>query len=193
MAFQNLRAGSTVYAFTKSASPQFEIGQVVADPEVRTKYPTVQPIPGQGFAAPPPFMPNQQEKVVKLSVKFGEKIQPIDGLSPIADIQDCGNGLFLSCSREAINAEVISYKQLSDSALAPSVLDTHKHISERCAQILSEINPEVAERQRLEQENKKLRDELQAIRTETGDVKQMLTTLLNQLGDSSSVDSVQNK
>ncbi len=185
MAFQNLRAGSTVYAFTKSTSPQFEIGQVIADPEIRTKYPAVPAIPGQGFNAPSPFMPNQQEKVVKLSIKFGEKIQPIDGLFPTADIQDCGNGLFLSCSREAINAEVIAYKQLSDSALAPSVIDTHKRISERCAQILTEINPEVAERQRLEQENKKLRDEMQAIRAETRDVKQMMSSLLAQLGSPS--------
>jgi len=185
MAFQNLRTGSTIYAFTKSNSPQFEVGQVVADPELRAKYPNpnAAPTPGQVYNAPP-FLPQPQEQVVKLSIRFGEKIQPIDGLSPTADIQDCGNGLFISCSREAINAEIAAYKQLSDNAIAPKILEMHKHISERCADILTKLNPEVAERQRLEAENKKLREELQVLRGETSEMKGMLSTLLEQLGSS---------
>lgn len=181
MAFQNLRTGSTVYAFTKSNSPQFEVGQVVSDPELRAKYPNTAPAPGQVYNAPP-FLPPPQEQVVKLSIRFGEKIQPIDGLSPTADIQDCGNGLFISCSREAINAEVVAYKQMSDNAIAPKVIEMHQHISQRCADILIKLNPEVAERQRLEAENKKLRDELKVLRGETSEMKGMLSSLLEQLG-----------
>lgn len=182
MAFQNLRTGSTVYAFYKSNSPQLEVGQVIADPELRVKYPVGQQVPGQNYN-PMNFMGNQpQEQVVKLSIRFGEKIQPIDGLRPTADIQDCGNGLILSCNREAINAEVIAYKQLSDSALAPEVLAAHKAISENCADIIAKLNPEVAERQRLEIENKKLREELLSIKAETSEVKGMLSNLLEQLG-----------
>ena len=183
MAFQNLRTGSTVYAFTKSNSPQFEVGQIVADPELRAKYPNAAPPPGQVYNAPP-FLPQPQEQVVKLSIRFGEKIQPIDGLSPTADIQDCGNGLFISCSREAINAEIAAYKQLSDNAIAPKIIEMHKHISERCADILTKLNPEVAERQRLEAENKKLREELKILSSETAEMKSMLGTLLEQLGSS---------
>ena len=181
MAFQNLRTGSTVYAFTKSNSPQFEVGQVVSDPELRAKYSNTAPAPGQVYNAPP-FLPPPQEQVVKLSIRFGEKIQPIDGLSPTADIQDCGNGLFISCSREAINAEVVAYKQMSDNAIAPKVIEMHQHISQRCADILIKLNPEVAERQRLEAENKKLRDELKVLRGETSEMKGMLSSLLEQLG-----------
>ena len=181
MAFQNLRTGSTVYAFTKSNSPQFEVGQVVSDPELRAKYPNTAPAPGQVYNAPP-FLPPPQEQVVKLSIRFGEKIQPIDGLSPTADIQDCGNGLFISCSREAINAEVVAYKQMSDNAIAPKVIEMHQHISQRCADILIKLNPEVAERQRLEAENKKLREELKVLRGETSEMKGMLSSLLEQLG-----------
>lgn len=181
MAFQNLRTGSTVYAFTKSNSPQLEVGQVVSDPELRTKYPNTAPAPGQVYNAPP-FLPPPQEQVVKLPIRFGEKIQPIDGLSPTADIQDCGNGLFISCSREAINAEVVAYKQMSDNAIAPKVIEMHQHISQRCADILIKLNPEVAERQRLEAENKKLRDELKVLRGETSEMKGMLSSLLEQLG-----------
>lgn len=181
MAFQNLRTGSTVYAFTKSNSPQFEVGQVVADPELRAKYPNPAPGPGQVYNTPS-FLPRPQEQVAKLSIRFGEKIQTIDGLSPTADIQDCGNGLILSCSREAINAEIVAYKQMSDNAIAPNVIETHRFISERCADILTKLNPEVAERQRLEEENKKLRDELKVLRGETSEMKGMLSSLLEQLG-----------
>jgi len=182
MAFQNLRTGSTVYAFYKSNLPQLEVGQVIADPELRTKYPIGQQAPGQTYN-PMNFMGAQpQEQVAKLSIRFGEKIQPIDGLRPNADIQDCGNGLILSCSREAINAEVIAYKQLSDNALDPEVLAIHKTISGNCADIIAKLNPEVAERQRLETENKKLREELMSIKAETSEVKGMLSSLLEQLG-----------
>lgn len=181
MSFQNLKTGSTIYAFQKGGNPQFEIGQLTADPELKTKYPQPSPAPGQMYNSHP-FMPQPQEQIVKLSIRFGEKIQPIDGLSPTADIQDCGNGLFISCNREAINAEVLAYKQLSDNAIAPNVIEMHKNISERCSEILTKINPEVAERQRLEAENKKLRDELSAIKSETTEMKGMLSSLLEQLG-----------
>lgn len=173
MAFQNLRTGSTVYAFYKDNSPRLEIGQVIADPEFHAKYPQGQQLPGQNYN-PVAFMNTQQEQVLKLSIKFGEKIQPFDGLKPTADIQDCGNGLFLSCNREAINAEVIAYKQLSDIALNPDVLATHKTISENCADIIAKINPEVAERQRIEAENKELKKELL-------EMKGMIGRLLEQL------------
>lgn len=39
MAFQNLRTGSTVYIFHKDNSPKLEIGQVIAEPKIRQKYP----------------------------------------------------------------------------------------------------------------------------------------------------------
>lgn len=181
MAFQNLRTGSTVYAFYKGNNPQFEIGQVVTDPEIKAKYPNAAANPGQAYP-PPSFLPQPQEQIVRLSIKFGEKIQPIDGLSPMADIQDCGNGLIISCNREAINAEIVAYKQISDSILAPSNLEMHKRISAWCNETLTKINPEVAERQRLEAENKELRNELQGLRTETAEMKTMLSTLLDQLG-----------
>ena len=177
MAFQNLRTGSTVYAFIKGNSPQFEVGQLVADPEVKVKYPN----PSQPYN-PANFMSNSQEQVVNLSIRFGDKIQPIANLSPVADIQDCGNGMFLSCSREAISAEVVAYRQISEMALSPEALNIHKQIVASCDEIYSKLNPEVAERQRLEEENKKLRAEISAIKSETTEVKGMLNSLLEQLG-----------
>ena len=113
-----------------------------------------------------------------MTVKLSDKVQPVEGLAPTADIQDCGNGLFISCSRDAINAEVLAYKQISDIALSEETLAMHREISGGCDKILMQLNPEVAERQRIEAENKELKKEL-------SEMKGMLNTLLEQLGSPS--------
>lgn len=171
MAFKDLRPGSTVYFFYKDNSPRLDIGQVTSEPELRQKY----PVPNQGQSFIPQFQPQQQEQVVDMTVRILEKIQPVKGLCPTADIQDCGNGLLVSCSRDAINAEVMAYKQMSDTALSEDTLAIHKQIVKNCSDILTQLNPEVAERQRIEAENKELKKEL-------SEMKSMLSTLLDQLG-----------
>ena len=174
MAFKDLRPGSTVYFFYKTSSPKLDIGQVMSEPNTRQKY----PVPNQGQPFIPQFPPQSQEQVVDMTVKLPEKVQPVEGLTPTADIQDCGNGLFISCSRDAINAEVLAYKQISDIAISEETLAMHRQISDNCSQILMQLNPEVAERQRIEAENKELKKEL-------SEMKSMLNTLLDQLGSPS--------
>lgn len=174
MAFKDLRPGSTVYFLYKTNSPKLDVGQVMSEPTTRQKY----PVPNQGQSYIPQFPPQPQEQVVDMTVKLPDKVQPVEGLTPTADIQDCGNGLFISCSRDAINAEVLAYKQISDIALAEDTLAMHRQISENCNSILMQLNPEVAERQRMEAENKELKREI-------NEMKNMLNTLLDQLGSPS--------
>lgn len=169
MAFQNLRTGSTVYIFQKSNDPKLETGQLISEPKIRQKYPI--PSPGQPYGA---FLPQQQEQIVDLSVKIGEKMQPIEGLCPSVDIQDCGNGLLVSCSRDAVNAEVAAYMRNSEIAIAPETLAAHRKIVENCKAIMVSLNPEIAERQRMEAENRQLR-------TELSEMKGMMSRLLEQL------------
>lgn len=192
MAFQNLRTGSTIYAFYKGDNPRVEIGQLMSDPEVYDKYPLNQA--GQ-MSYQQPFMPQPQpqEKAVKLTVRFGEKIQPIERLTPTADIQDCGNGMMLSCSKDAINAEVLAYKQISDNAISENVISMHKVRSKACEDIIASLNPEIQERQRLEDENRRLRDELSSIKAETSDMKSMLGELLAQIGSQKQVFKPKNQ
>ena len=169
MAFKDLRPGSTIYFFYKTNSPKLDIGQVMSEPNTRIRHST----PQQGQL---PYMPQftPQEQVIDLSVKLAEKVQPIEGLSPLADIQDCGNGLYISCSREAINTEVLAHKQVSDIALAKETLEMHKTISDNCAEIHARLNPEIAERQKLEKENIELKQEIV-------EIKGMMATLLNKI------------
>ena len=177
MAFQNLRNGSTVYILYKTNEPKLEIGQVLGEPKVRQKF----PINGQPYPAPQ-FMPQQQEQVVDLSVKIGDKVQPIEGLTPSIDIQDCGNGLFVSCSRDAINAEVAAFMHNSEVAISEETIKAHQTIVGNCKQIMVQLNPEIAERQRLEVENRELKGEIKRLSDSQKEMKEMMTTLLEQLG-----------
>ena len=177
MAFQNLRTGSTVYIFHKDNSPKLEIGQVIAEPKIRQKYPI--PTPGQPYAG---FMPQQQEQVVDLSIKIGDKVQPIEGLTPSTDIQDCGNGLFVSCNRDAVNAEVAAYMHNSEVAIADDVINAHRQIIESCKNIMVVLNPEIAERQRIEKENSELKTKLKELYKSQSEMKGMMASLLEQLG-----------
>lgn len=178
MAFQNLRNGSTVYILYKTNDPKLEIGQVLGEPKIRQKFPLNG---GQPYPTPQ-FMPQQQEQVVDLSIKIGEKVQPVEGLTPNIDIQDCGNGLFVSCSRDAINAEVAAFMHNSEVAISDETISAHRTIVNNCKQIMMQLNPEIADRQRIEQENKELRNQLEGLRKSQREMKDMMTTLLEQLG-----------
>lgn len=171
MAFQNLRTGSTIYLFYKTNSPRLDVGQIINEPKFRQKYPVS--TPGQPYSVG--YMPQPQEQVIDLSIKIGEKIQPIEGLSPTSDIQDCGAGLFVSCSRDAINAEIASHMHNSEVAIASDTIAMHQQIISSCKDIMVSINPEIAERQKIEAENKELKAELR-------EMKGMMATLLEQLG-----------
>ena len=156
MAFQYLRSGCTVYFFHNYNSPNLEIGQVIAEPKIR--------------------------QIVDLSIKIGDKVQPIEGLTPSTDIQDCGNGLFVSCNREAVNAEVAAYMHNSEVAIADDVINAHRQIIESCKNIMVVLNPEIAERQRLEKENSELKTQLKELRESQSEMKGMMASLLEQLG-----------
>lgn len=159
MTFKNLKPGSTLYVFYKNNAPRLEVGLLTSDPEIKQKHPITQ----QQGAMLPNFMPQPTEQVVDLMVRIGDKVVPVRGLNPMSDIQDCGNDVFVSCSRDAINAEVMSHKQTSDLALSEETLGVHRTISENCEGIMAQLNPEIAERQRMEQENQELRNEIKTI------------------------------
>lgn len=117
-----------------------------------------------------------------MSIKIGDKVQPIEGLTPSTDIQDCGNGLFVSCNRDAVNAEVAAYMHNSEVAIADDVINAHRQIIESCKNIMVTLNPEIAERQRLEKENSELKTQLKELYKSQSEMKGMMASLLEQLG-----------
>lgn len=170
MAFQNLRTGSTVYIFYKSSTPKLDVGAVNAEPKFRQKQQDASTTIRYNS-----YIPQlQQEQVVDLSIKIGEKIMPIEGLCPALDIQDCGNNIFVSCNREAINAEISAFMHNSELAISDETINAHKNIVIECKNMMMKLNPEIAERQRLKEENNEFKKELR-------EMKGMMARLLEQL------------
>lgn len=93
-----------------------------------------------------------------------------------------GNGLFVSCNRDAVNAEVAAYMHNSEVAIADDVINAHRQIIESCKNIMVVLNPEIAERQRLEKENSELKTQLKELYKSQSEMKDMMASLLEQLG-----------
>lgn len=68
----------------------------------------------------------------------------------------------VSCNKEAMNSEVSSMKQRSLDII--NSIETHQSIIKGCDEILSQLNPEIVEKQRQEQENKALREEINSLK-----------------------------
>lgn len=87
------------------------------------------------------------------------------------DIADFGNNVVIAVSKDAMNNEVSSMKQRSLDIL--NSIEQHQSIIQGCDKILQLLNPEIAEKQRQEQENKQLREEINSL-------KEMFSEFINQ-------------
>lgn len=79
-----------------------------------------------------------------------------------SEIADFGNNIVVAVSKEAMNSEVLSMKQRSLDIL--NSIEQHQSIIQGCDEILHILNPEIAEKQRQEQENKALREEINSLK-----------------------------
>ena len=71
-----------------------------------------------------------------------------------------------------MNSEVMSMKQKSLDII--NSIEHHQSIVQGCDQILEILNPEIAEKQKQEQENKALREEINSLKT-------LVSEFINQL------------
>ena len=139
--FQSVRPNSQIFILHKSNTPILEVGSVTNVPVARAKYqlPTT-------FGQP-------QEMVVDLVVKVGDKTVNYNNLPAQLDIADSssnGDMIVISDSREAMNSELLNLKQKSIDII--NSVDFHKEMVEKYETILSQLNPELAEKQEQKQE-----------------------------------------
>ena len=87
------------------------------------------------------------------------------------EIADFGNNIVIASSKEAMSNEVMSMKQRSLDIL--NSIEQHQSIVSGCDEILQILNPEIAEKQRQEQENKAIREEINSL-------KEMFSEFMNQ-------------
>lgn len=156
MAFQNLRNNHQIYILHKNAIPTLEIGKVT------------------GVSVPVPKYGNTSmynDLVLDITADVEGRTTNFQKLPANSEIADFGNNVVLATSKDAMNNEVVSMKQRSLDII--NSVEQHQSIIKGCDEILQVLNPEIAEKQRQEQENKALREEINSL-------KEMFSDFINQ-------------
>lgn len=135
--FQNLRVNHQIYILHKDTTPTLEIGKVTNIPIPQYMYNNTVDIQADVNGTPTTF-------------------QKIPANSEIADF---GNNTVIASSKEAMNNEIRSMRQRSLDII--DSVEQHKNIVKGCDDILKSLNPEIAEKQRQEEE---LRNEINELK-----------------------------
>lgn len=157
MAFQNLRNNHQIYILHKDAVPTLEIGKVIN---------VSVPVPKYGNTS------MYNDLVLDITVDVEGKSTNFQKLPANGEIADFGNNIVVATNKNAMNSEIVSMKQRSLDII--NSVEQHQSIINGCDEILQILNPEIAEKQRQEQENKQLREEINSL-------KQMFQEFLNQM------------
>lgn len=147
--FQSVRPNSPIYVFHKGDNPRLETGYVVN-----------QPIPKPKYQMPNAFG-QPQELVVDLVIKLNDitvNMNAIPAQLDIADSYSNGENLVISDSREAMNSEILSLKQKSIDIINSAPY--HKSLINTYDKLLSDFNPEMAEKQAQQKEISELRAQM---------------------------------
>lgn len=147
--FQSVRPNSPIYVLHKGDNPRLETGYVVN-----------QPIPKPKYQMPTAFG-QPHEMVVDLVIKLNDttfNMNSIPAQLDIADSYSNGENLVISDSRDAMNSEILSLKQKSIDLL--NSVDYHKSLIASYDKLLSDFNPEMAEKQAQQQEISELRAQM---------------------------------
>ena len=156
--FQSLRPNNQVFILHKDRAI-LETGSVVSVSTPKPKYP-VQPMFGQ-----------TQEMVVDIVVKVNNQDITYQKIPANLDIADFNNSnIVLSDNREAMNSEIASLKQKSIAII--NSIDFNKEMISNCDKILSELNPEFAEKQQQQLE-------INSLKTQMGEMAKSITELMS--------------
>lgn len=164
--FQSLRQNSQIYIFHKGNNPILEIGSVTNTPIAKPKY------------AVPPTFGQPQEMVVDLIVKVNNQLINYNSLPAQLDIADSfsnGESIVISDNREAMNAEIINFKQKSIDVI--NNIDIHKKIIEGCESILNSLNPEYAEKRQQQNEISELKGQMASMSQSLATLSEMIKQL----------------
>lgn len=156
MAFQNLRNNHQIYILHKDAAPTLEIGKITH---------ISVPVPKYGTNS------MYNDLVLDITAEVDGRSTNFQKLPANGEIADFGNNVVVATSKEAMSSEVTSLKQRSLDIL--NSVEQHQSIILGCDEILQVLNPEIAEKQRQEQENKALREEINSL-------KEMFSEFINQ-------------
>lgn len=161
--FQSVRPNSPIYVLHKGDNIRLETGYVVNQPIPKPKY----QIP-HTFGQP-------QEMIVDLVVKLNDLTVNYNSLPAQSDISDSfsnGENIVISDSRDAMNAEIMSAKQKSLDII--NSIDYHKSLISQYDKLLSDFNPEMAEKQAQQKE-------IASLKSQINEMSKNMTLLIEQL------------
>ena len=176
--FQSLRPNNQIFILHKDTS-LLEVGSIVSVSMPTPKY----PVP-QVFGQP-------QEMVVDIVAKINNKDVTYQKLPANLDIADFGNnGIVVADNKLAMNSEIMSLKQKSVDAL--NSVEYHQQVIANCDRMLSELNPEFAEKQQQQAEINELKAQVHDLTRGMSDLMQMNKDLISQLKRNNTDNSHEN-
>ena len=167
--FQSLRQSNIFYILQKGEKPELKVGQVVSVSNPQPKY--GQHVPGQAYG-------QNVETVVDVSVKVGEETIDFKQLPANLSVANFGaNGVVVSESRDAMNAEVESMLRISRGVIES--VSFHENVISSCDAILRELNPQFAKEKEQEEKIGVLEQKVSGVENTLTDIKDMLAKALN--------------
>lgn len=172
--FQSARVNQTIYILYKEAVPRIEIGTITQVTQPVYKYPAMGVQYGQ-----------QQEQVVDIFANVGgaqRQFQQLPANKESANFVS-GGTVFVTVSRDSMNAEISTLRNESVGIINRVEEERQKIV--KYDEILMQLNPEVAEKQRQEQEIATLKGQMASMASDNAELKSMLAQVLSKLdGDS---------
>jgi len=165
--FQSLRPNNQIFVLHKDKS-LLEVGSVVSVSIPTPKY----PVP-QVFGQP-------QEMVVDIVAKINNQDVTYQKLPANLDIADFGNnGIVISDNKLAMNSEIMSLKQKSVDAI--NSVNYHQQMIANCDKMLSDLNPEFAEKQQQQAEINELKTQVHDLTKGMSELMKVNKDLIAQL------------
>lgn len=165
--FQSLRPNNQIFVLHKDKS-LLEVGSVVSVSMPTPKY----PVP-QVFGQP-------QEMVVDIVAKVNNQDVTYQKLPANLDIADFGNnGIVIADNKLAMNSEIMSLKQKSVDVL--NNVSYHQQMIANCDKMLSDLNPEFAEKQQQQAEINELKTQVHDLTKGMSELMRVNKDLIAQL------------
>lgn len=168
--FQSLRTNQTFYILNKGNNPRLDVGQVLSVSTPQMKFPSL------------PSGLGQPEYVVDVSVSVNGATQQFQRLPANKDIADFGIGnIVVSMNKDAMNNEIQTLKTNSEEHIKR--VDEEKQKILLYEQILQQLNPEYAEKQKQDAEIAALKNQMAILAQTNSNLEQMMSKVLEKFKD----------
>lgn len=166
--FQSARVNQTIYILYKEAVPRLEIGTITQVTQPVYKYPM-----GAPYGTP-------QEQVVDVFANVSGAQRQFQQLPANKESADFGTGnVFVTVNRDAMNAEIGNLKNESIGII--NRVDEERQKIVKYDEILMQLNPEFAEKQRQEQEIATLKSQVAQLAQTNTNLETMMARLMDKL------------